>query len=75
MHYPYTPPPIPVQSSTKDLEAESAELDVEYGKIADEIDELEGWAADLYRELEIILDRRDKVRKQLARLRAEEAQA
>ena len=58
-----------------ELQAEKRQLEIKAVSLRSEIDELDGWVEDLYGELEAILDRRNGIREQVARLKLEETQA
>jgi hypothetical protein len=58
-----------------ELQAEKRQLEIKAVGLRSEIDELDGWVEDLYGELETILDRRNGIREQVARLKLEETQA
>jgi len=58
-----------------ELQAEKRQLEIKAVGLRSEIDELDGWVEDLYGELEAILDRRNGIREQVARLKLEETQA
>ena len=58
-----------------ELQIEKRQLEIKAVSLRREIDELDGWVEDLYGELEAILDRRNGIREQVARLKLEETQA
>jgi hypothetical protein len=58
-----------------ELQAEKRQLEIKAVGLRSEIDEPDGWVEDLYGELETILDRRNGIREQVARLKLEETQA
>jgi hypothetical protein len=58
-----------------ELQAEKRQLEIKAVGLRSEIDELDGGVEDLYGELETILDRRNGIREQVARLKLEETQA